>query len=85
MSTFPHPECRETGWKKVLLKAKSAQWQQEVKTNLALKLRNRGGKSKAFLYQYLIIDMDKGTTRRDGGRPWVGRWKSEIITMTQGK
>lgn len=42
---FPHPDSREMGWKKRLLKVKSAQWQQKVRTNLALKLGERGGAS----------------------------------------
>lgn len=52
---------------------------------MALKMGERGRTSKSLLYQYLITDMDKGTMRRDGGRPWEGRWKSDIITMIQGK
>ena len=85
MNTFPHPESREMRWKKRLLKGKSAQWQQKGRTNLALKLGERGRASKSIPYQYLITDMDKETMRKGRGRPWEGTWKNEIITMIQGK
>lgn len=55
-------------WKERLLKGKSAQWQQKVRTNLALKVGERSGASKSLLYQYLITDMDKGTMRRARGQ-----------------